>query len=167
MALPVAEEGGIKSVGAGFVASISIGWQNSLLKALKNSITRTTTAIGNLEPTPEIAVEGFVSLLTGSHVTQLEMEGGKWSPILITDVKVDALPVIEDAQKSSHPEIGSAWAIGYIRDDCCMLPKGLWENLSKPIRIYGEMIPSKVSTAFGNANGFLKVRIVAHIEPTA
>ena len=138
----------------GFVVSMSTGWSVSLLQEFRARVIKSTVPLSKAHTKPEAVLSGHVTLLVGLQAQELEMEGAAWSPVLVTEKKI--------GDPTSVPL--SPWLLAYLRNDGFLLPKKLWENIAKPIQIYGEIIPAQVGTQFGHSQCFIKVRCAAHIE---
>ena len=147
--------GGLKSMGVGLVGlSFSAGWSSTLWQSFRSRVISSTAPLKEAHRKPEVTVSGHVVFLTGPLAKSIEMEGGKWQPVLLTEKKIENYLDVPSA----------AWLLAYLRKDCFMLPMDLWELFTNPIQIYGEMIPAELKTEFGSSKGFLKVRAAAHIE---
>ncbi len=148
------KSGGLNSIGAGFgLVSFSAGWNSSLWSSFRSCVNRTATSIAQVIE-GEATVYGHATLLVGEQVQSLEMEGGTWIPIVLTEKKV-----------ASRDDLDStAWLIALIQRDHSTLPLDLWEKVAAPIRFYGEVLPIQLSTEFGSTKVVLKMRAAAHME---
>ena len=145
------KKGGVKSVGAGFIASLSVGWSKSLWSSFREKVERTSAALGQVSAAAEATVARYPSFFDG--VEPLQMEGCSWRPALFSGER----PAASQAQPAAP------WLLAYLRDDCFMFPWELWGRIAHPIHAYGEVVPIEVHTGFGQASCFLKVRAAAYV----
>jgi hypothetical protein len=147
--------GGLKSIGVGLPGlSFSAGWNSTLWQSFRARVIASVVPLEEAPARDEVCVSAYMTLLTGSHSQNLEMEGSSWCPVLLTTEKVTKYTDV----------LNRSWLLAYLREDCFMLPKDLWELIVDPIQIYGEMIAAEIGTEFGMSKSFFKVRAAAHIE---
>jgi hypothetical protein len=148
--------GGINNVGVGFVVSVSAGWSKSLMSSFRKTVARTTEPLAMVCQHHEPACRGHVNLLAGAGDDHdgLSMEGARWLPAIMTE-----RPVADGRVDRS-----GAWTLAYFREDGFMLPHALWDKLSQPIRVFGDVISTPAMTDYGAVSCFVKVRAAAFLE---
>lgn len=156
------KNGGLNSLGVGFVASISAGWSKSLWSSFKKKVESTLVAYEHACSLQEVSLKGFPVFLTVrkskslSDITEevLKMEGSKWYATIFSSEKVRNFKHLTNIE----------WIPIYFKEDSLMLPKDLWEKLSQPIRVFGDIVTAATKTQFGEVSCFVKARAAAFLS---
>lgn len=170
------KSGGINNVGIGFMASATVGWNKSLWSFFKEQLQANPSPVNESIGLDEVAKIGYITFLAEktpdggtrkrfinskarpipplSDKISVEMEGGKWIASVLTEKKISVPEELSEAP----------WDIVYFKEDAFMFPRTCWEDLVVPIKIYGDVVNTFLSTDFGKAKYFIKARAAAYLH---
>jgi hypothetical protein len=149
-------QGGPRGVSGGFVVSFGVEWDQSLERHVKKELHGPITPFADVCSQRAVRIQGHVAFVsaTGSviedaEVPQLEsvrIEGGDWYA-----------GVISQQPLAGPPPDGIPWILSYWNSQTFLLPYMLLDRVTRPLRIYGEVVNSPAVTSFGKCKCFIKV----------
>jgi hypothetical protein len=159
----IRKSGGLNSLGVGFVGlGVSAGWSSSLWSSFQEKVSGASAEIDRLCDGDEATISGYVTFsdtISEDGPTDVNnvvfMEGVDWIPGIVTDAALDSAPDLE----------GVRWCLCYFRKDSFMYPASIWGNIQVPVRIYGEIVETPITTQLGRAECFMKARAGAYLCP--
>jgi len=159
------KSGGINNLGVGFgLISFSAGWSKSLWTSFNRKVTNRKVSLRKICGRSDATLSGYISFLVNKVKSSdeeeimykeetLHMEGVRWLGSVIAEGRV-----------ISSKQLGkTSWAIVYFREDSFMFPKSLWEKITDPITLFGEVVNFSFKTEFGDSKCFVKARAAAYI----
>jgi len=151
--------GGVNSVGIYFSAiGASAGVQLRLADECMKSFERPHSRIDGICRTSEAVVRAYVTFfeVAGAAVgtpnpMSLQMDGTTWHAALVSTDRIN------DASEVAS----SVWALAYFREDGFLVDEVLWDKISQPVLLFGDVMPATISTHVGQVSCSVYVRSAA------
>ncbi len=147
--------GGLNNIGGGLMVSASVGVQRSLYyehgKLMRKKAADFGTVFENKEDsvvTNAFIYHDFFKKVRGKRNITMDMEGEEWSAVLLSSEPIKDKKDLRDDN----------WCVGFMKDNCMQIPKMVFKDIQKPLKIQGEVIPMSIDTAVGTSKVFFKIR---------